>query len=274
MAAQAFAGGSSAKLVQASATFEAIGDYAKALGTDVNSVALTPTFGHDLDAMLRSAEGVPSLIYICNPNNPTASITPRADIEGLIKRLPSNTLILIDEAYHHYARPSARYVSFLDRPIDDPRVIVTRTFSAVYGLAGLRIGYGIASQDAAARMRGFATQDNINEIAALAAMAALDNDKALTASIKRNADDRQEFFNQATARMLKPIDSQANFVLMNTFHPANEMIFHFRKHNILIGPEFPALDTCIRISLGAPNDMLAFWQAWDMLPFSKNFMHH
>src|SRR5262249_39915488 len=107
-----------------------------------------------------------------------------------------------------------------------------------------------------------------------AAMAALDNDKALAASIKRNADDRQEFFNQATARMLKPIDSQANFVLMNTFHPANEMIFHFRKHNILIGPEFPALDTCIRISLGAPNDMLAFWQAWDMLPFSKNFMHH
>jgi histidinol-phosphate aminotransferase len=76
------------------------------------------------------------------------------------------------------------------------------------------------------------------------------------------------------ARMLKPIDSHANFVMMNTFHPAQEIIQHFRKNNILIGRKFPPMDTYIRVSFGQPEEMLAFWRAWDLLPWSKNLMHH
>ncbi len=92
--------------------------------------------------------------------------------------------------------------------------------------------------------------------------------------IRRNTDDRQEFFNQAMARALNPIDSHANFVMMNTFHPAEEVIQHFRKNNILIGRPFPPMDTHIRISLGRPEEMRAFWQTWDLLPYPKHSMQH
>jgi len=92
--------------------------------------------------------------------------------------------------------------------------------------------------------------------------------------IRRNADHRQEFFNQAMARSLRPIDSHTNFVMMDTFHPAEEVIQHFRKNNVLIGRRFPPMDTYIRISLGRPEEMRAFWRAWDMLRYPKNFMQH
>jgi histidinol-phosphate/aromatic aminotransferase/cobyric acid decarboxylase-like protein len=79
---------------------------------------------------------------------------------------------------------------------------------------------------------------------------------------------------QHAARALKTIDSHANFVIMNSFHPAVEVIQHFRDSNILIGRPFPAMDTYIRISLGLPEEMRAFWQAWDVLPYPKHLSHH
>ena len=93
------------------------------------------------------------LIYICNPNNPTASVTPRQDIETFISRLPATVRVVIDEAYHDYATKSGMYSSFIDHPVDDERVIVTRTFSKVYGLAGLRMGYAVAAPNVIAEMR-------------------------------------------------------------------------------------------------------------------------
>ncbi len=107
-----------------------------------------------------------------------------------------------------------------------------------------------------------------------AAAAALTDTDGVNDFVQRNANDRQEFFNQAMARALKPVDSHANFVMMNTFHPAEEVIQHFRKNNILIGRRFLPLDTYIRISLGRPEEMRAFWQTWDMLPYAKHVMHH
>ena len=116
-----------------------------------------------------------TLVYICNPNNPTASLTPRKDIENFISKLPTSTFVIIDEAYHHYAGRSGDYASFLDRPLNDERVIVTRTFSKVYGLAGLRLGYAVASPKVISQMQKFATEANINAIVTQAAAAALDD---------------------------------------------------------------------------------------------------
>jgi histidinol-phosphate aminotransferase len=271
MAAQAFLGGGK-KLVQASPTFEAAYYYAQSTGAEVESVPLTAEFAHDLDGMLAHASGSTALVYICNPNNPTASITPRKHLEDFLGKLSPAAYVLIDEAYHHYAGESSRYVSFLDHPINDQRLIVARTFSKVYGLAGLRLGYGIASPATAGRMRAFATLDNVNGMVVRAAIAALDDQQAVREFVKRNADERQEFFNQAMARMLKPIDSHANFVMMNTHHPVAEVIEHFQQNNILIGRRFPAMDTYMRVSLGTPDEMQAFWRAWDLLPYAN--MHH
>ncbi len=261
------------QLIRASPTFEAIEHYARSAGAEIIAVSLTPAFTHNLEGMLARATPSTTLVYICNPNNPTASLTPRRDLEDFIGRLPASTFVVIDEAYCHYAGQSGMNASFIDRPLDDERVIVTRTFSKVYGLAGLRLGYAVASPKVVQQMRKFATEDCINAIVTQAAAAALDDTNGLNESIQRNKDDRQEFFNQAMIRALKPIDSHANFVMMNTFHAADEVISYFRKNNILIGRPFPPMDTYIRISLGLPDEMRAFWRAWDALPY-KHVMSH
>ena len=273
MAASALLGNGK-QLIQALPTFEAMEHYARAAGSEVVSVPLTPTFAHDLDNMRARASASTSLIYICNPNNPTATLTPRKDLEKFIFALSASTFVVIDEAYHHYAGSSGMYASFIDRPLDDEKVIVVRTFSKVYGLAGLRLGYAVASPKIVQQLRKFTTENNINAIVIRAAAAALDDADGVSAFVQQNANDRQEFFNQAMTRALKPIDSHANFVMMNTFHPAKDVIEHFRKNNILIGPCFPPMDTYIRVSLGRQEEMLAFWRTWDMLPYSKNIMHH
>jgi histidinol-phosphate aminotransferase len=123
-------------------------------------------------------------------------------------------------------------------------------------------------------MRRYATEDHINAIVTQAAAAALEDKNGTDDFIQRNLNDRQEFFNQAMARALKPIDSHANFVMLNTFHPTQDVIQHFRRSNILIGRPFPPMDTYIRVSLGRPDDMQSFWRTWDTLPYAKNFMSH
>jgi histidinol-phosphate aminotransferase len=266
--------GNGRQLIQPVPTFEAIEDYAKSVDSEVVSVPLDQAFAHDLAGMLTRVGGSTGLIYICNPNNPTASLTPRQDLETFISRLPTTTQVLIDEAYHDYANKSALYASFIGHPLEDERVIVTRTFSKVYGLAGLRLGYAVAAPKIIEKMRKFLTQDSLNAIAAEAAGAALSDTEGVRDFIKRNSNDRQEFVNSASIRMLMPIDSHTNFLMMNIQHPAQEVVEHFRQHKILIGRYFPAMKEYIRISLGTRDEMRAFWQTWDLLPWSKKFMHH
>jgi histidinol-phosphate aminotransferase len=261
-------------LVQASPTFPALEFYARSTGAVVISDPLNRRFYHDLDTMLGHAGASTGLVYICNPNNPTGSITPRPDLEKFISRLPSSSYILIDEAYHHYAGQSSACASFLDRPLNDPRIIVSRTFSHVYGLAGLRVGYGIAPAEVARRMRAFATADGVSTLGVRAAIAALDDTASMREFVKRNTDDRQEFNNEAMGRSLKPLDSHANFVALDTFNPANMIIQHFRSNNILIAPVSLLWDTWIRVSLGKPEEMKAFWRTWDTLPIDKSTIRH
>jgi len=263
--------GNGKQLIQATPTFEAIEYYARAACSEVISVPLTSGFAHDLEGMLARANASTTLVYICNPNNPTASLTPRKDLETFIGKLPASAFIVIDEAYHEYAGQSGMYASFIDHPLDDERVIVTRTFSQVYGLAGLRLGYAVASPKIIQQMQKFATEDNINEVATQVAPVALNDTEGVDDFVQRNTNDRQEFFNQAMARALKPIDSHANFVMMNTFHPAAEVIQDFRNNKISIGRPFSAMSTYIRISLGLPEEMRAFWRAWDLLPYLWTF---
>ena len=273
VAAMAFLS-SGKQFVQASPTFEASAFHARAAGAEVVSVPLNNRFAHDLDGMLARVNPSTGLIYICNPNNPTASITPRKDIEIFLSKLPANCMVLIDEAYHHYAASSAMYASFIDQPVNDDRLVVCRTFSKVYGLAGLRLGYGVATPAMVEKMNAYMTFNSVNGIVPGTAIAAIDDTASVSEFVRKNADQRQEFFNQAQARMLKPIDSHANFVMMNTHHPAPDIIEHFRKNNILIGRPFPPMDTYVRISLGLPPEMLAFWQIWDTLLYPKGQMQH
>ena len=120
-------------------------------------------------------------------------------------------MILIDEAYHHFVSATSSYRSFLDYPLDDPRVIVARTFSKIYGLAGLRIGYCVSSREVASRLSALRLPNGVTIVSVKAAIAALEDTTYVRMAAKRNADDRQEFMNQVNARMLRAIDSHANF---------------------------------------------------------------
>ncbi|MBZ5653355.1 MAG: aminotransferase class I/II-fold pyridoxal phosphate-dependent enzyme [Acidobacteriia bacterium] len=272
VAACAFAG-SGRQLIQAVPTYEAIAGYAKAVGSEVVSVPLNRSFAHDLEDMRARTNASAGLVYICNPNNPTSSLTPREEIEDFVKRSPATTRVLIDEAYHQYVVRTGTYASFIDKPLNDDRVIVTRTFSKVYGLAGLRLGYAVAAPTAIEEMRKFLTADSLNAIIAEVVGVALDDVAGVAESVKRNSDQRQEFLNSSNIRSLKPIDPHANFVMVDVQHPVEQVIEHFRQHNILIGRRFPILDTYMRVSLGTPAEMVAFWKAWDLLPWSHKMIH-
>jgi len=269
VAAAAFAG-AGRKVITASPTFEDLGMYAKAAGADVVTVPLTATFAHDLKAMLARVDGSTTLAYICNPNNPTASITPRTEIESFLAALPASVYVLIDEAYHHFANTSARYASFLDQPAANDRVIVLRTFSKIHALAGLRLGYAVASPEIVDKMKSQQTDIDLNTVAVAAGRAALADSESVRQAVKRNSDDRQEFFNQAMARMLKPIDSHTNFVMMDAHQPADNVIQHFLDNKIRIGRHFPPLTRHVRISLGTADAMKEFWRVWDLMPGSMS----
>jgi histidinol-phosphate aminotransferase len=253
------------KLIQAWPTFEAIGEYAASARAEVIKVPLTGNYAHDLDAMLSHTGNGPSLIYICNPNNPTASLTPRKDLDAFISKLPADSYVLIDEAYHHFSTEAPDYVSFLDPASDNPRIIVARTFSKIYGMAGMRLGYGVATEEIAQRLRRYQTQDNVNMVAAQAGLAALQDMAEMKSAVARNAADRQEFFNQAGRRGLKVIPSYANFAMMDAGRPAADVSSYFKKNGILVGRRFPLMDNFVRVSFGRPNEMQQFWKVWDSM---------
>ncbi len=261
MAAEAFCGRGE-PLVQASPTFEALAMYAKRRQVPVIAISLRSDFAHDLDAMLKPARGA-GIVYICNPNNPTGSITPREDIENFLKKLGgSGPYVLLDEAYHHFA-DSPSYGSFADRASGYPRLIVTRTFSKVYGMAGLRLGYAITDKQTAERLYAFQVFDGPNGPALRAGIAALADTAGEEQAARRIVADREEFMTQAKARKLHVIPSQANFVMLETGRPVKEVITRFKSRDILIGRPFPPLNTYARISLGTPEEMKRFWQIWD-----------
>src|SRR6266403_4815386 len=172
LCAETFTALQNGKLVAADPTFEAILNNASANGAEVVKVPLTSSFQHDLPKMLDSAKA--GLIYICNPNNPTASITPKDELRDFIARTPLQTTILVDEAYFHYA-DSPQYDSVIALVKDHPNLIVSRTFSKIYGMAGLRCGYCVAQKETIDRLRRNQMWDSVNCMALAAATASLDD---------------------------------------------------------------------------------------------------
>jgi histidinol-phosphate aminotransferase len=255
-------------LVQALPTYATLGKFARSLGAEVTEIPLTHLVEHDLSAMLKrvgdgSATG---LVYICNPNNPTATLTVRKDIEAFIHNLPAGVNVLIDEAYTHFVNPHLEYSSFLDQPLDDPRVLVCRTFSKVYGLAGMRIGYAVAAPETLKRLEAGQLRYGISRISAKAAIVALADTDYVSTAIQRNTDDRQEFMNQANIRMLKAVNSHTNFALLDPLRPAAMVLDHLKHNNVLVAPLFPKMEQYIRVSFGVPDEMREFWRVMDLLP--------
>lgn len=250
-------------LVMATPTFDVIAGYARAAGSEIRAVPLTKRYAHDLEAMIRRTDASTGLIYLCNPNNPTGSLTLRADLESFFAKVPGGVSVLMDEAYHDFVSPTSTYTTWVGRTDSDPRLIVTRTFSKVYGMAGLRVGYAVASTEMSKRLVQGRLAMGVNTIAARAAKSAIGDQAYVKKILARVADDRQEFYNQANARMLRSLDSVTNFVMLKTTRPGNEVAEQLEEKGILVASGYPGFDNYIRVSLGLPQDMTEFWRAWD-----------
>jgi len=247
------------KLIVADPTFEAILNHASVNGAEVIKVPLNGTFAHDLPKMLAAAnEG---LIYICNPNNPTASITPKRELREFIGKCPPETMILVDEAYFHYA-DSNDYESVIPMVKDHANLIVARTFSKIYGMAGLRCGYCIAQPEVIARLRPHQTWDSMNIMALVAAIASL-NDPEQVSNGRRMNSQTKTFVSGELAKLgYRHIPSQANFLMIDIKRPVFPLIGALREKGVQVGRLFPALPNHMRVTVGKQNEMETFLSAF------------
>jgi histidinol-phosphate aminotransferase len=264
MAANAFLDPQS-ELILALPTFGLIGRYAKGKGAKITALPLRKDYSHDLGGALTQAETSRGLVYVCNPNNPTGTLTERKDIESFLRNLPRTFRAVIDEAYHHYAGGTGAYASFIDQPVDNPRVITVRTFSKIYGLAGMRVGYAVAATEDAQKMKDERLPFGVNHLGIAGAIAALGDQRCVIDCARKNADDRQEFMNQVNARMLRALNSHTNFVCLNVMRPGSEIVEHYRKNGVVLPAPIQGMPTYLRVSLGTPDEMREFWRIWDLL---------
>ena len=259
LCAETFTGPTAGKLVVADPTFEAILEYSKACGADVVKVPLTSSYAHNLPKMLASAQK--GLVYICNPNNPTATITPKNDLRDFIAKTASETMILVDEAYFHYA-DSPDYETVIPLVKDHPNLIVARTFSKIYGMAGLRCGYCVAQPQTIKRMHGYQMWDSVNVMALAAASASLDDGDQVTNGRKMNAQAKNYTLTELDKLGYRSMPSQANFVMFDCKKPVVPMIKAMKDKNVAVGRLFPAYPTHMRLTIGKQEEMEAFVSAF------------
>ena len=247
------------KMIVADPTFEAILNHARVNGAEIVKVPLTKNFSHDLAKMLAAAsEG---LIYVCNPNNPTASITPRNEMREFIGKVPRGTMILVDEAYFHYA-DSPDYETVIPMIKDHPNLIVARTFSKIYGMAGLRCGYCVAQSETIQRLRPHQTWDSVNIMALAAAIASLSDSDQVTSGRRLNGETKRNLAGELDAMGYQHIPSQANFMMIDVKRPVRPIIDALRQRGVQVGRPFPTLPNHMRVTIGKQTEMDAFLSAF------------
>lgn len=242
--------------VVADPTFEAVVTYAGLEDVEPIRVPLTGDHQLDVDRMLAAARDG-GLLYVCNPNNPTAAVVDKDAMRTLIDGAPAGVPVLVDEAYHEWV-DDRRYESCIEYVKQGRNVIVLRTFSKVYGLAGLRVGYAVASKGAVERMAPHRLQNSLNTAGIAAARASL-ADPASTVKVRaRNAAIRGAFLAWLEARGFKAIPSSTNFVMVDIGRPVSPVIEALRERGFVVGRLFPSMPTHLRISLGTEEQMARF----------------
>ena len=231
---------------------------AENIGSRVVKVPLTKSHAHDVKAMLAAAPDA-GLFYICNPNNPTGTLTPRADIEYLLANKPADSVVVVDEAYIHFTEAAPSAIDLVKAGKD---VIVLRTFSKVYGLAGIRCGLLLARPDLSKRVMehgGF----NFMPITAVVAATASPRDSSLVAERRRvNAGVRQQTFQWLERNGFSYIPSESNCFMVDVKRPGQEIRDAMAKENVFVGRIWPIMPTWVRITVGTPEEMSKFQSAF------------
>jgi histidinol-phosphate aminotransferase len=248
---------SSRNVVAPAPTFEAVLDYARVLHSNAVQIPLTPDHRHDLPKMAAACTSKTGVVYICNPNNPTGTIVTRDEFAAFVQAVPPTTLIVVDEAYYDFA-DDPRYSSALELIPAHPNVIVARTFSKIYGMAGMRLGYAIGAKEPIARLAAQLLQDNGNAAVLQAALASLADDEHVAACRARLNATRQWLCAELTKDSRPFIPSQANFVMLDMGTDVKPIIEQFRARNILVGRPFPSMPNFLRVTIGTQPETEAF----------------
>ena len=254
-AVQAFTS-TNAALVAPEPTFEAPGNFARFINHPLVTPRVDANLNLDLDAMASAARGA-GLVYFCNPNNPTATVHSRADVDAFVERVnraSPDTIVLVDEAYHEYVADPA-YRTAIPLAIANPRVIVTRTFSKVFGMAGLRVGYAVGQPATLKRMAGWLLGSNVNQLALAAAGATILDSAHIAEEQRRNHEARaftKKFFESAGFVVH---GADANFLMIDLHRDSKAFKMECVKHKVAIGRPFPAVPTHARVSIGTMPEM-------------------
>jgi len=241
------------ELVAPEPTFEAMLNYAEACGAYVHRVPVNLDLGINLEAMEKRCNADTKMVFICNPNNPTGTILPADEMSHFCTKIAQRTMVFSDEAYFDYINEK-NYPSMTSLIKNDLNVIVSRTFSKVYGIAGLRIGYLIARPDIIKRLEIFQV-DNPNMLALAAAHAAMDENEFYNFSIQKNNESKKMVTSTLDQFNLVYTQSHANFVFFRSGIDISEFGKKMLQHNIKVGRPFrPLLNWC-RISTGKTEEM-------------------
>ena len=242
-------------------TYEECAGYAEMMGHPVRPVALDAAFKIDLDKMADASKGA-GLVFYCNPNNPAGTyVGARAtrDFFAKVTRESPGTTILVDEAYFDYVT-DPDHDTHIAQAVENPRIVVARTFSKAYGMAGLRIGYAIGHKDTMKKMadwEGGSGTGSLNVLAMHAAIAAIEQDASFTDKERaRNKAVRDFTMKWFADRGMKPADSQANFMFVNIGRPVKDFRDACRAKRVLVARDFPPFEKShCRISFGTMEEM-------------------
>ena len=244
-------------LVTGSCSFENPVKTAERFGRPVKAIPLTPDLALDLDKMAGAAIGA-GLVFLCNPNNPTATVHSANAVKDFVKfvtRESPYTHILIDEAYHDYVTDPS-YETSAELATRYRNVFVSRTFSKAYGMAGLRLGYAVGGKGTVDKLRALKLTVDTNILGMAAAMGGLDDDAHIEKEVARNTAARKytlDFFRRAG---YQATDSQTNFIFVNLGRPAKEFREACEKYKVNVGRDFPPFEkTHARISIGTMEEM-------------------
>ena len=242
-----------ASYVTADPGYEAGMYAAKSSGARVVKVPLTKTHAHDVRAMIAAAPNA-GVFYVCTPNNPTGTLTSHSDIEYLLENKPKGSIVLVDEAYIHFCDAP----SVIDLVTSGHDLIVLRTFSKLYGMAGLRCGFAIGRPDLMQKIENYGG-GNFMPVTAVAAASASLKDPQLVVERKHiNAEVRDETFQWLDRNGYSYIPSVSNCFMLDTKRPAKEVIAAMARQNVFIGRIWPVMPTYTRITVGTREEMNQF----------------
>jgi histidinol-phosphate aminotransferase len=246
------------EIIAAAPTYTELTHYAERRGALVKFIPVDAQLRHDLPAMRAAVSARTRAVYLCNPNNPTGTALPAADLRNFVRGLPDGVTAIVDEAYMDFTTaPGVESVVDLVWTDERPRLVVLRTFSKIHGMAGVRYGYAVTRPDIAAELEG-ACMTTPNIFAVRAARASLGDTEFLADCRRRILASRARVTQELARRGLRYAEPQGNFVFFDTGMPHERFTALMQARNILVGRRFAPYDSWCRVSIGTEPEIDAF----------------